>query len=178
MRFKITGGSLKGRFFYVPQRQGLRPVTVKLREAFFNIFHVEGKEFMDVFAGSGVMGIEALSRGADFVLFIDKDIKLLKILRDNLKRLTIESEKWEIRRMDMNKPVNIYRKFDMVYADPPFSFAMKEKIWRWFKMVLKEHGILIVRRYKKDGDIPDEFHLIEEREYGDSKLYILRREYE
>src|SRR6478609_9606475 len=88
---RIVGGDLKGRVLHAPSGMDTRPTSEKVREAIFNILpDVIGLEVLDLFAGTGALGIEALSRGAEFATFVDKSRIVTTNLKDNLKKLHVE----------------------------------------------------------------------------------------
>ena len=121
--FKIISGDLKGRKFFFPDSDGLRPTSGKTRETLFNWlqFDIAGKIVLDLFSGSGALGIEAISRGAKKTLLIEKNIKVFKSLKSNLE--LIVSTKFEL----VNKDAIEYLKkleydaFDYIFLDPPFN---------------------------------------------------------
>jgi 16S rRNA (guanine966-N2)-methyltransferase len=121
--FKIISGDLKGRKFHFPDSDGLRPTSGKTRETLFNWLHfdIAGKTVLDLFSGSGALGMEAISRGAKKTFLIEKNIKVFKSLKSNLE--LIGSTKFEL----VNKDAIKYLKklehdaFDYIFLDPPFS---------------------------------------------------------
>ena len=84
---RVIAGTAKGRRLYAPKGMGTRPITAKIKEALFNIWQdrISGSDFLDLFAGSGSIGIEALSRGADHVVFVDKSRKAVETIKKNLE---------------------------------------------------------------------------------------------
>ena len=117
---RVTGGAFRGRGLAVPP--GARPTEGRVREALFSIWsdRLEGARVLDLFAGSGVVGLEALGRGAISVLCVDDDPLAIKTLEANASRL---GERLEVRRLSL--PAGIARlggPFDLVFADPPYAF--------------------------------------------------------
>lgn len=129
---KVIAGALKGRKLVAPSGSTTRPTTGRVRENLFNILenHISFSNLrvMDLFAGSGALGIEALSRGADFCLFIDKEPGALAALRENLDTFSLTQRSRIIRR-DITGigRVGDLEKFDLAFADPPYgqNFAVK-----------------------------------------------------
>ena len=121
--FKIISGSLKGRKFFFKDSDGLRPTSGKTRETLFNWlqFEIANKTILDPFAGTGALGIEALSRGSGKVFFIEKDFKTHKILESNLKLL--ESDRYQLNNQDSLKYLEKVKllPFDLIFLDPPFK---------------------------------------------------------
>lgn len=83
---RVIAGTAKGRRLYAPKGMETRPITAKIKEALFNIWQdrIPGSDFLDLFAGSGSIGIEALSRGADYVVFVDKSRKAVEMIKKNM----------------------------------------------------------------------------------------------
>lgn len=121
--FKIISGSLKGRKFFFKDSDGLRPTSGKARETLFNWlqFEIANKTILDPFAGTGALGIEAISRGSGKVFFIEKDFKTHKILESNLKLL--ESDRYQLSNQDSLKYLEKVKllPFDLIFLDPPFK---------------------------------------------------------
>lgn len=121
--FKIISGSLKGRKFFFKDSDGLRPTSGKARETLFNWlqFEIANKTILDPFAGTGALGIEAISRGSGKVFFIEKDFKTHKILESNLKLL--ESDRYQLSNQDSLKYLGKIKllPFDLIFLDPPFK---------------------------------------------------------
>jgi len=121
--FKIISGSLKGRKFFFKDSDGLRPTSGKARETLFNWlqFEIANKTILDPFAGTGALGIEAISRGSGKVFFIEKDFKTHKILESNLKLL--ESDGYQLSNQDSLKYLEKVKllPFDLIFLDPPFK---------------------------------------------------------
>ncbi len=122
----ITAGAFKGRRLAVPK--GLRPTEAKVRLAFFNILGdaIAGARFLDGFAGSGAVGLEALSRGAAFAAFIESDTEAVLSIRENVERLggEISREEWRLLHMDLDRGMRQLAKegvvFDFIFLDPPY----------------------------------------------------------
>lgn len=123
---RIEGGTLRGRTLLAPPGPATRPTDGRTREMLFNSLgaRVVGARFLDLYAGSGSVGIEALSRGAAFCVFIEDDFRAVKPLKDNLQKLRIKdtSQVWSANaRPSLEKLVESGGEFDIVFADPPFT---------------------------------------------------------
>lgn len=123
---RIEGGTLRGRTLLAPPGPATRPTDGRTREMLFNSLGacVVGARFLDLYAGSGSVGIEALSRGASFCVFIEDDFRAVKPLKDNLQKLRIKdaSQVWSANaRPSLDKLVEGGEEFDIVFADPPFT---------------------------------------------------------
>ncbi|MEN3043968.1 MAG: 16S rRNA (guanine(966)-N(2))-methyltransferase RsmD [Candidatus Hydrothermales bacterium] len=168
---RITGGFLKGKKLYVPSF--IRPTQEKFKKALFDILGDSVNEafFLDLFAGSGNVGIEAISRGARFVYFVEKSLICIKAIKKNVKELNIE-DKVKIIKGDVltflrkNKEI-----FDIIFADPPYNFKIKiDLINSIFKILETKRGILIFETSKRTK-INSLRELIKREEtYGESKI--------
>ena len=125
---RITGGAARGIPLKVPNRGPIRPATDRLRESVFSSLgpSVEGKRILDLFAGTGAYGLEALSRGAASVVFVEKDRDAVACLKANLAAVAKSLNRTDLRTDVVQADVLSWRppvtgEFDMVFADPPFS---------------------------------------------------------
>ncbi len=129
---RIIAGIYKGRFLKIPNSKVTRPTMDKVRQAIFNILHDKSINAVavDLFAGSGAMGLEAISRGAKKVYFVDKDRGTFQVLKENIQDLGVEPEKYETFLGDYR--VFIRRsselKFDLVFLDPPYKMNINANI--------------------------------------------------
>lgn len=122
-RIRIIGGSLRGSVLSVPEHAGLRPTPGRVRETLFNWLqpHIDGARCLDVFAGSGALGIEALSRGAATACFVENDAGLARGLRENLERLRqADTQVCHADALDFLERAPPHP-FDVVFLDPPFT---------------------------------------------------------
>ena len=125
MRLRITSGYLKGRYINVPKSELVRPTTERVRETIFNILNnrisFEGIKVLDMYAGSGALGFECLSRGAEEVHFVEKSSVIYSTLEENIKLLQVE-DKCKILKMPAIKFSSLKRndEYDLILADPPF----------------------------------------------------------
>ncbi|WP_457669886.1 16S rRNA (guanine(966)-N(2))-methyltransferase RsmD [Thiolapillus sp.] len=121
---RIIGGAFRGRRLRFPDAPGLRPTADRLRETLFNWLQgeIEGASCLDLFAGSGALGLEALSRGAETVRFVDQSRAAARQLEKNLRLLGLQ-ERAEITAIDALKLLRreADRQFDVVFLDPPFA---------------------------------------------------------
>ncbi len=176
---RVIAGYLKGRRLKSPD--GIRPVTDLIKEAIFNILQNEDWQnikVLDLFAGSGSLGIESLSRGARQVLFIDKNPVSKAIIKENLKNTEFN---YEILTGDvfilLKKLFKKGSKFNIIFSDPPFDLFLGDRILKEIACceLLEEKGLLVLRlRDKEKIHIPGIFdsHV---RVYGDSVVYFLRK---
>ncbi len=132
MSLRITAGLFKGRKVFFPKKEAIRPTQAALREAFFNIVQneIEGAHFLDIFSGSGIMGLEALSRGAFSTTFIEKDRSSIEGIRKTLTSWNL-IEKATLVCQDANKAVSFLgrknRLFQLIFLDPPYKMEVEKK---------------------------------------------------
>ena len=133
-------------------RDGLqtRPTTDRVKVSMFNIiqFEIEGREVLDLFGGSGALGIEALSRGADHAVIVDHDPEAVSIIRDNLRRTKLQ-DRAEVVRADYLSYLNSCKKqFDLVFLDPPYAEKVLENAIKRISEIdiLKSGGIIVTER--------------------------------
>lgn len=167
----IIAGVAKGHKVYAPDN--IRPTRGKVREALFSMINVEGKTFLDLFAGSGAVGIEALSRGAAKVVFVERSRKAASYIKRNLDKTKFESE-------IINKSVsatleNFEYEFDFIFMDPPYKTELVKKTLNKIDAVLKKDSVIIIERPSDEELDYNEFKKIKSKVYGDTELVFLKR---
>ena len=182
---RIISGDLKGRRLKSVGKLKIRPPLDKVKQAIFDILKndIVDKEVLDLFAGSGSLGIEAVSRGAKKVIFVESSFKNQKLLKENINMLNLE-DKVEVILANVSKFLDIlYEKkeqFDLIFVDPPFlkNWAQKilDKIEKY--QILKPEGIVVLHHHKKEIPQTGTLSLIKQRKFGDNlvSFYILRQE--
>ena len=130
---RIVAGELRGRAIAAPEGEGTRPTTDRVREALFSsLFSLrggfEGAIVLDAFAGSGALGIEALSRGAAFAAFVERDQKAAKVLEANVRACGLAPDRASVLRRDVMNglPKVSPHPFDLVFLDPPYAYDASE----------------------------------------------------
>ena len=181
---RVIAGSVKGRRLKAPAGLHTRPVTDMIKEALFNVWgpDIYDAAVLDLFAGSGSVGIEALSRGACKVIFVDNDINAIKIIKENLGNCDFTTG-FDILCNDVFKSIDLLsrhgQKFDYIYVDPPFS---NPKIFNEIMYVLgntdilEEDGILVIRA-QKQKEMAETFEKLAKyrlSKYGESNLHYYR----
>ena len=171
---RVVAGEHRGRRLAAPRGSGTRPTADRVREAIFSILGpVEGLRVLDLFAGSGALGIEALSRGAASAVFVDRDRRAVAAVRANLSSLGIEASVVE-------REVAAYLRagpgpFDLVFADPPYSCAVPagRDLSRHLPPVLGPGGLLVT-----ESDIREPLEIglpvVDERVYGGTRIRFHR----
>ena len=180
---RIIGGEARSRSIFLPKGCKLRPTSDKLRETLFNILHqVEGKSFLDFFAGSGSVGLEALSRGAERVVFIEKDSNMVAAIERNINNYKFNG-KSEVIAIDAGKGIRKLHereeKFDILFADPPYEKGFVKKILHYLEdwMVLTCDGIVVVQHSIRETFheiLSEHYVLTDQRRSGDTVLSFLR----
>ena len=176
----ITGGQFNGLKVKTAKTMTIRPTTAKVREAVFAILGtaVEGRTFLDVFAGSGIMGLEALSRGAAFTTFVDSSRQSVSVIRENLSLFKDLAARAEINKCDAVRFLASGGAYDIIYIDPPYKSGLREEA---LQALDKEEGYapqtVIIRTFKKYPVVyaPTRLILDSVRDYGDMKLYFYYR---
>lgn len=175
---RIIGGTLKGRKLASVKGDRTRPTADRVREALFNILGPlpPGTRVLDLFAGTGALGIEALSRGADLAVFVDRDPRPLATLRKNIDHCGLQAHtrvfRWDItKNLNCLKPFT--RPFDLAFLDPPYhNQLIPPALAGLLRLQALSQGATIVAEHAADEDIPPPAGLIREdrRTYGQTSL--------
>jgi len=181
---RVVGGKLRSRPIAGPKSDAVRPTSDRLREALFNILThsygdpVTGARVLDLFAGTGALGIEAISRGADYALFVDEGVEARALLRDNVESLGLGGVT-RIFRRDASKlgPAHPLDPFSLVFLDPPYGKGLAEKSLisardgGW----LMPEALLVVEEAADAGfNTPEGFVELERRRYDDTEFTFIR----
>ena len=180
---RVVGGRLRGRALAAPKSQAIRPTADRLRESLFNILihgygdPVADARVLDLFAGTGALGIEAISRGAAFTLFVDDGAEARALLRDNVETLGLGGVT-RIFRRDATKlgPVSPLEPFSLAFLDPPYGKGLAElaltstRDGGW----LKADALVVVEEMAGAFKKPDGFEEIERRAYDDTEFTFLK----
>lgn len=173
----ITAGIYKGRKVIAPDERIVRPTLSKIRESIFNTLHsimgFEGKCFLDVFAGSGIMGLEALSRGFEYVLTFEKNPKVAKILKNNYENIRIQPNLIIGDSLKLLEKIN--ETFNVIYIDPPYFSGIYEECLRKIKesKLLKSNGIIILEHVSDVCWEEFDFKLIKQKDYSNKLVTFL-----
>lgn len=173
----ITGGKYRSRKLISPSEKIVKPTLSKVRESVFNILSsridFEGKSFLDLFAGSGIMGFEAVSRGFSNLTSIDNNAKNIALLKQNAQLLGIKGK--FIKYDSLNFLKKPEQKFDIIYIDPPYDSDMAQcSLDLIFKgNLLCENGIIIIETKKDKTPDFSNYTIIKECSYGLCKLIFL-----
>lgn len=182
---KITGGELRGRRFQAPKGRGTRPTSEKVREAIFNtlngLVELPGADVLDLFAGSGALGIEALSRGAAHVIFVESHARTAAGVRKNLRQLGVTEERWQVA---ANRVEGWLHSADLpatplvVLADPPYATGDAGQILAALAASsgLADKSIIALEAASRlPLDVPPGLELLRVKRYGDTQvLYLMK----
>lgn len=177
---RVISGKYRGRVLNSPKDNAVRPTTDMVKESLFNIIQtdVQDAKFLDLFAGSGSIGIEAISRGAAEVIFCDNDRKSLEIVKSNLNLI---NESAKIIEGDYVSSLNrlFGEKFDIIFVDPPYNKGYEADIINRLSDYLCDDGIVIVEsKYSVVKEFVDKItalSLNKTRKYGGSALTIFKK---
>ncbi|MFQ5881737.1 MAG: 16S rRNA (guanine(966)-N(2))-methyltransferase RsmD [Candidatus Methylomirabilales bacterium] len=153
---RVIGGTAKGRRLKVPRKKGVRLTSDYLREALFDILgsSVRGVRFLDLYAGSGAVGIEALSRGGGEVIFLEQDPGCLRVLRENLEATGLGQRRvvaGDVLRI-LSRLNRQGERFDIIFLDPPYGTGLAQRTLALVASsdLLQPRGVVIVERFAKD----------------------------
>jgi 16S rRNA (guanine966-N2)-methyltransferase len=181
---RVVSGRLRGRTLAAPKSQAIRPTADRLREALFNILAhayndpVSGARVLDLFAGTGALGIEALSRGAAFALFIDDGADARALLRENVTALGLGGTS-RIFRRDATAlgPIHPLEPFTLAFLDPPYGQGLAEKALTSARLggwLTPDALIMVEEATKANFTAPEGFVEIERRRYDETEFVFLR----
>ena len=173
---RIDSGKFKGRRLAENKYEHIRPTTDKVRQALFTKlqFFVPQKRVLDLFCGTGAMGIEALSRGASEVVFVDKDYRSAQMTKTNLKNLGINAK---VNKCDAVTFLDkCDKQFDLIILDPPYKSGLYEKVLDkiYQKDLLADVGISVCEHAKEDVFEYKDFEVFDEKRYGTIMLTYLK----
>ncbi|MDN4601062.1 16S rRNA (guanine(966)-N(2))-methyltransferase RsmD [Paenibacillus sp. F6_3S_P_1C] len=178
---RVVSGSAKGRPLKAVPGTGTRPTTDKVKEALFSMIgpYFEGGTALDLFAGSGGLGIEALSRGMDKAVFVDLESKSIEVIRANLKATKLEDQS-AIYRNDASRALKALAKrstqFDLVFLDPPYRMKNGDELMlTMHELDLLEPEATIVLEYESKYSYPEQFGPFEQTRkalYGETAVSI------
>ena len=180
---RIISGNYKGKKILLPKDKLTRPLKDLTKESIFNIIkhsklldiNLENSNILDLFSGVGSFGLECLSRGATSVTFLESYKEVLTVLKKNIKNLKQQHSTSVIEKdiFAENTLKILNNKFDIIFIDPPYKEKkLADLLNTIIKLkLLKEKGVIIIHRHKKEEDIfPNEFNIIIKKNYGISKI--------
>ncbi len=176
---RIIAGERKGHTIFAPRGRETRPTSDRVRENVFNIVApwVEGAHVLDLYAGSGAMGLEALSRGAERVVFVESDLDAVRTIERNLDKLRLTGA--TIVRLGvptaLAQEANAGRKYDLVLVDPPYAMTQYDVLSRYLPLVLAEDGLVV---FESDARSEPDVALAvrSSRRYGGTRVTVFAHE--
>ena len=173
---RVITGSARGRRLKTPENYDIRPTTDNVKESLFNIiqFDIEGRRVLDLFAGTGQLGIECLSRGAAGAVFIDESAAAVKIVKENLKTCGLEGTIFQTDAISFLRSSTT--KFDIIFVDPPYDSNLYEEVLRTINLVdiLSDGGIIICEA-RRDRQLPEmTAPYTKRREYNYGKVKLCK----
>ena len=177
---KVISGKLKGRKIIGYDIDGTRPTMDRVKESIFGSIqgHLEDSVVLDLFAGSGNLGIEAISNGASICYFVDNNKKCIKTIQDNINQFNIEEQSIIIQndyKYAIEKFVENQVKFDIIFVDPPYQYRLMNEILDIVKEynILKDDGIIVLEySFDKLNEDIDGYRLLKYKKYGDTYVSI------
>lgn len=176
---RIIGGKWRGRRVKVLDKKGLRPTSNRVRETLFNWLHpfIEDAVCLDLYAGTGALGFEALSRGARHVVFVDKEQQITTLLREELEKLAGDGCVYTSAMLKNGFFNEI--KFDIVFLDPPFAenLLAKSCIYLEEQKILQDTAYIYLEADKpiEDNDLPANWQLIKKQKAGQVFFHLAKR---
>lgn len=176
---RVITGSARGRRLLTPENYDIRPTADSVKEAVFNIiqFDIEGRRVLDLFAGTGQLGIECLSRGAREAVFVDADKTAVKLVKENLKSCGLSGT---VLQMDAVTALRTCGKFDLIFIDPPYDANLYEIVLETINLVdiLSDGGIMIceARRERPLPEMRSPYRKRKEYNYGKVKIVTYVKE--
>ncbi|HBD85863.1 MAG TPA: 16S rRNA (guanine(966)-N(2))-methyltransferase RsmD [Clostridiales bacterium] len=172
---RVITGTAKGRRLKEPKGTDVRPTSDMVKESVFNIIHndVEGRRVLDLFAGSGQLGIEALSRGAAEVVFIDRSAAAVKLVKENLARCGFTA------RVEQTESLSFLERcgrFDLIFLDPPYDTKLVNAALQKIQNIdiLTDGGIIVCESCRETAISPltEPYRVFSERNYGKIKITV------
>ena len=177
---RIIAGERKGHTILAPRGRETRPTSDRVRENVFNIVApwVEGARVLDLYAGSGAMGLEALSRGAEAAVFVEADADAVRAIERNLDKLRLTGAR--VVRADattgLAQEVTAGRKYDLVLADPPYEMTDFDALARYLPRVLAEDGLLVFETSARVEPTVAGLEVRTSRKYGSTRITVFEHE--
>ncbi len=177
---RVISGSARGKKLLCTEGLDVRPTLDRVKESIFNMiaFNISDSSVLDLFSGSGALGIEALSRGAKSAVFVDKSLTSLDITRKNLAMTHLEGKATVIKQDALDFVRSTAQKFDIIFLDPPYESSIYDDIIREIKNsdVLNPSGLIIV---EADSVLTphfecEPFKIYREKKYGRVKILIMK----
>lgn len=177
---RIITGRARGKRLVTLEGKDVRPTSDKIKESLFNIlqFNIEGRAFLDLFAGSGQIGLEAISRGAEKAVFVDSSKKSIAVIEENVRNCGFAAESKVVNADSLMYIRHCAETFDVAFIDPPYRTGILQEVLPYVAEAMNEGGI-IVCEHPADEAVPEEigeFRKLKDYRYGKITLTSYRRD--
>ena len=183
---RVIAGSAKGHLLKVPRGGKVRPTSDRVRESLFTILgpSLEHDAVLDLYAGSGALGIEALSRGAGYAVFVDQNVACVRVIQANIERIRFQDKTTVLKGRIPEVFARIRKaavigktfppRYDTVFVDPPYNLRGNQAVLQGLHRfsLLKENARIVFEHFQKDciRPVPEDYVIQEQRRYGDTML--------
>lgn len=175
---RVITGSARGRRLQTLEGRDVRPTTDKVKESVFSIiqFQIQGRVFLDLFAGSGQMGIEALSRGAKKAYLVDQSMKAMRVIEQNVKTTGFEESAAVVRQDAQSFIMSARESFDIAYLDPPFEKGLIDEVLPMLASKMNKGGVILCECAENETlpETAGDFVLDRTYRYGKIKVSLYR----
>jgi 16S rRNA (guanine966-N2)-methyltransferase len=181
-RLRIVAGNWRSRLLDIADVPGLRPTSERIRETLFNWLtpHIHGARCLDLFAGTGALGLEALSRGAQSAMFVENSAQAVATLNANIEVLSADGatvRKMDARQYLLARPTE---KFDLVFLDPPFAADMTEELCRLLEDsgALSDRSLIYIEQDRSRAEValPEAWQIVKNKTAGNVRYMLAQRE--
>ena len=176
---RVISGSARGLKLVSPEGLGTRPTTDRVKESLFNIIqpYIPADNVLDLFGGSGALGIEALSRGSKSCVFVDIDKKAIDIINQNIEKARLKEKSVVVKADVFNYLSACSEEFDIIFLDPPYNKGFLDKVFDniYKNKLLKKDGIIVVES-EAGGEMPDNsnFVCVKFAKYGKTVVSVFK----
>ena len=178
---RVISGKLKGRVLKGYNIEGTRPTMDRVKESLFASIqdYIDDSIVLDLFAGSGNLGIEAISNGASRVYFVDNNRECIKVINDNINTFKINNQSVVLNK-DYKDALNYFKnniKFDIIFIDPPYKYNIRNELLDIIlnNNLLNDNGIIVFEYSNDEEIITSNFKLLKNKKYGDKYISIYRK---
>jgi 16S rRNA (guanine966-N2)-methyltransferase len=181
MSVRVIGGDAKGRLLKSPTGQQTRPTSNLVRSAIFSMLepYLDAARVLDLFSGTGALGVEALSRGADWVDFFESDARQCSAIKENLKSLDYSAYGQVHRARAERAATMVAGPYDVILLDPPYSYDQLERLLEGIgESALSQPGCIVAVEHSHRQDLPlevDGLRLIKQRRYGETMVTVYQQ---
>jgi 16S rRNA (guanine966-N2)-methyltransferase len=171
---RIVAGTHRGTRIFAPRGRDTRPTSDRVREAAFNLIGpVDGAAVLDLFAGSGAMGLEALSRGAASAVFVESDRDACRVIDRNIEKLRVTGAR--VLQQDVRQALAMDRRtYDLILCDPPYGYAHLDRLAPYLAARLEPDGLLVFETGTREEPAIEGLSTRTSRTYGSARLTLFR----